>query len=51
MIGDSTHDLKAAKAAQIYAVGVLTGVAEKKELEPYADNILDSIEKIPFWLK
>jgi len=51
MIGDSTHDLKAAKAAQIYAVGVLTGVAEKKELEPYADKILDSIEKIPLWLK
>jgi len=51
MIGDSTHDLKAAQKAKIYSVGVLTGVAEEKELMPYADKILDSIESIPSWLR
>ena len=50
MIGDSTHDLIAAKKAGVYAIGVLTGVAEKKELAPYADIIFESIEDIPNYL-
>ena len=29
MIGDSTHDLIAAKKAGLYAIGVLTGVAKE----------------------
>ena len=51
MIGDSTHDLKAAKTAQMYSLGVLTGVATEKELSPYADTILKSIEVLPDWLQ
>ena len=51
MIGDSTHDLKAAQKAKIYSIGVLTGVAEEMELMPYADKILDSIEAISSWLR
>ena len=51
MIGDSTHDLMAAQKAKIYSVGVLTGVAEKEELMPHADKILDSIEELPSWLR
>ena len=47
MVGDSTHDLIAAKKAGVHAIGVLTGVAEKKELDPYADIILTSIQDIP----
>ncbi len=50
MVGDSTHDLIAAKKAGVHAIGVLTGVAEKKELDPYADIILTSIEDIPNYL-
>ncbi len=50
MIGDSTHDLIAAKKAGLHAIGVLTGVAEKKELEIYADVILNSIIDIPDYL-
>ena len=51
MIGDSTYDLKAAKTAQMYSLGVLTGVATEKELSPYADIILKSIEDLPDWLQ
>ena len=50
MVGDSTHDLIAAKKAGVHAIGVLTGVAEKRELDPYADIILSSIEDIPNYL-
>ncbi len=51
MIGDSIHDLKAAQEAQMFAIGVLTGVAGEKELKPYADKILHSIRELPSWLK
>ena len=50
MVGDSTHDLIAAKKAGLHAIGVLTGVAEKMELDPYADIILESIKDIPNYL-
>ena len=50
MIGDSTHDLIAAKKAGLYAIGVLTGVAKRSELELYADKILKSIKDLPVFL-
>ena len=50
MIGDSTHDLIAAKRAGLYPIGVLTGVAKRKELELYTDKILRSIEDLPNYL-
>ena len=50
MIGDSTHDLIAAKKAGLYAIGVLTGVAKRSELELYADKILKSIKDLPIFL-
>ena len=44
MIGDSTHDLGAGRAAKVgFNVGVLTGPAEEHELTPHADIVLDSI--------
>lgn len=50
MVGDSTHDLMAARAAGMQSLGVLTGVAEAAELNPHADRVLPDIGHIPAWL-
>jgi phosphoglycolate phosphatase len=50
MLGDSTHDLQAARAAGMAAVGVLTGVARAAELAPHADAVLADIGELPTWL-
>jgi phosphoglycolate phosphatase len=50
MVGDSTHDLRAGRAAGMVCVGVLTGVADRATLAPQADVVLDSIADLPAWL-
>lgn len=50
MVGDSTHDLIAGRAAGMHTIAVLTGVADKEELCPYADVVLRDIGEIPAWL-
>lgn len=50
MIGDSWHDLAAARAAGMTAVAVLSGPATRAELAPVADVILRSIADLPGWL-
>ncbi|WP_324753683.1 HAD family hydrolase [Roseovarius sp. Pro17] len=50
MVGDSTHDLKAGRAAKMLTLGVLTGIAETAELAPLADDVLPDIGHIPAWL-
>ncbi len=50
MVGDSTHDLHAARAAGMTAVAVLTGVADTAELHPHADVVLPDIGGIAGWL-
>lgn len=50
MIGDSTHDLIAGRAAGMRTIGVLTGLAKPADLSPYADDILPSIKDLPQWL-
>lgn len=50
MIGDSTGDLNAARAAGMVAIAVLTGPTERESLEPLADAILPSIAYLPSWL-
>lgn len=50
MIGDSPHDLRAGRAAQMCAIGVLTGPMPREVLEPDADTILTSIQDLPAWL-
>jgi phosphoglycolate phosphatase len=47
MIGDSTHDLHAARAAGALAVGVLSGPATREELAPHADYIFEDIGELP----
>ncbi|WP_370158874.1 HAD family hydrolase [Limimaricola soesokkakensis] len=50
MIGDSLHDLKAARAAGMMAVAVLTGLAPRDALAPHADLVLEDIGALPAWL-
>ena len=50
MIGDSTHDLQAGRAAGMTCVGVLTGLAEEPDLAPFADVVLPDIGHLPEWL-
>jgi phosphoglycolate phosphatase len=50
MVGDSLHDLAAARAAGMVGVGVLTGVAARETLEPVADVVLGSIAELPDWI-
>ncbi len=47
MVGDSLHDLHAGAAAGMRTVGVLTGVADRADLAPAADLVLDSIAGLP----
>ncbi len=50
MVGDSTHDLLAARAAGMAGVAVLTGIADRDELSPCADAVLPDIGHLPGWL-
>lgn len=50
MVGDSTHDLHAGRAAGMRTLGVLTGMAGAEELAPHADAVLPDIGHIPAWL-
>jgi phosphoglycolate phosphatase len=50
MVGDSTHDLRAGRAAGMRAVAVLTGLAEADELAPLADAVLPDVSHLPAWI-
>ncbi|MDF0597033.1 HAD family hydrolase [Psychromarinibacter halotolerans] len=50
MIGDSTHDLEAGRAAGMHCVAVLTGMADADTLAPHADIVLRNIGEIDDWL-
>ncbi len=50
MVGDSLHDLHAARAAGMVAVGVLTGMADEATLDSAADVVLETIGDLPDWL-
>lgn len=50
MVGDSTHDMYAAKAAGFGRVAVLTGVATEPDLAPHADVVLPDIGALGGWL-
>lgn len=50
MVGDSRHDLIAARAAGMIPVGVLTGVAAAEELRDLAHVILPDIGHLADWI-
>ena len=47
MVGDSTHDLHAGRAAGMTTIAVLTGPADHADLAPHADVVLVSIAEVP----
>ncbi|TVS02531.1 MAG: HAD family hydrolase [Rhodobacteraceae bacterium] len=47
MVGDSTHDLIAGRAAGMVTVGVLTGLAPVEVLAPHADAVIPDIGYLP----
>lgn len=52
VIGDTAADLQMAKAAGAgLCIGVLSGVSSHKDLTPYADLILESIEELHLYLQ
>ena len=50
VVGDTEHDLAAARAAGAIAVGVLSGPVPRERLEPYADVLLPSVAHLEDWL-
>jgi phosphoglycolate phosphatase len=50
VVGDTEHDLVAARAAGSFAVGVLSGPIPRERLEPHADVLLPSIAELEDWL-
>ena len=50
MVGDSLHDLDAARAAGMKAVGVLTGPALRETLAPHAEVVLGTIAELGAWI-
>jgi phosphoglycolate phosphatase len=50
VVGDSEHDLVAARAAGAIAVGVLSGPVPRERLAPHADVLLPSIAELADWL-
>jgi phosphoglycolate phosphatase len=50
VVGDTVHDLEAARAAGSVAVAVMSGPTPRERLEPHADVLLPSIAKLDDWL-
>jgi phosphoglycolate phosphatase len=50
MVGDSTHDMRAGRAAGMICIAVLTGLASAADLSPFADVVLPDIGHLPGWL-
>ncbi len=46
MVGDTLHDLHAARAAGAVAVAVTTGLALREELAPHADYVIDNLVEL-----
>ncbi len=47
MVGDSTHDMHAAKAAGAVRVGIGTGPASPDDLAPHADHVIATMAELP----
>lgn len=47
LVGDTLHDLHAARAAGVTAIAVLTGFADATVLAPHADHVLPDLMALP----
>jgi phosphoglycolate phosphatase len=50
MVGDSLHDMHAARAAGVFALGVTSGPMVPDSFADHADHVLASIAEIAAWL-
>jgi phosphoglycolate phosphatase len=50
VVGDTVHDLEAARSAGALAVAVTSGPTPAERLKPHADVVLPSIAKLDDWL-
>lgn len=50
MVGDSTHDLHAGRAAGMVCIGVTSGFATHDDLAPHADTVLPDVSYLADWL-
>jgi phosphoglycolate phosphatase len=50
MVGDTLHDMHAARAAGVFALGVASGPAVPEDFHRHADHVLPSIMAIEAWL-
>jgi len=51
MVGDTTIDMLAARAAGMTAIAVENGLQDARDLAAHADHILASIAELPAWLQ
>ena len=49
-VGDSLTDLRAGRSAGMTVVGVLTGLAERSDLSPFAETVIDNVGALPAWI-
>ena len=49
-VGDSLTDLQAGRNAGMTVVGVLTGLAERTDLSPFAETVLENVSELPAWI-
>ena len=47
MVGDTLHDMAAARAAGVVSIAVTSGFAGREELAPHADHVIDGIDALP----
>jgi pyrophosphatase PpaX len=47
LLGDSPHDLAAARGAGAFAVGALWGASRREALAPHADRLLEDLRALP----
>ncbi len=47
LIGDTLHDLDAARAAGVTAIGVASGYLSAEQLSPHADHVISDIMALP----
>ena len=47
LLGDSPHDLAAARGAGAFAVGALWGASRREALAPHADRLLEDVRDLP----
>jgi phosphoglycolate phosphatase len=50
VVGDTVHDLVAARAAGAIAIAVPSGPIPREVLAPHADAVIDSVADLPAWL-